>query len=366
MKYDLTFLVGCTGVLLFIACGQRDQMVREAPTDFCLNDALKQKIRIDTVMERPVTQHVNLTGEVTYNPDNVVQFVSLVEGIVVSTHFSLGDYVSKGQVLAAINSPELNAMLAERRNLNARSQVLERELAAAERLYADRIASARDLLEAQSEKERLAADLAGIESSLALFNPNERNGTFEILAPASGYIVEKNMSIGASFNDGESLFTISDLDEVWVMVNVYATDMQFVAPGMEARIRTLAYPNAIFNGQISALSQVFDGEERVLKARVIMKNKALELKPGMSADISVERRTEEQAVAIPADAVIFDDNQYFAVVYDGDCSLHVRNLTFSAKDDTWYFLAEGLAQGERVVSRNHLLVYEKIKNMAIN
>ena len=161
--------------------------------------------------------------------------------------------------------------------------------------------------------------------------------------------------------DGLGLFTVSGLDDVWVMANVYATDMQFVQAGMDVKIRTLAYPGAVFHGQISALPLVFDKNERVLKARITIGNDELRLKPGMSADIAVEKRSGDTAVALPADAVIFDDNQYFVVVYRDDCDIQLRRFSFAARDNEWYFVREGLEAGERVVTKNHLLIYERIK-----
>src|SRR5690606_17779260 len=160
---------------------------------------------------------------------------------------------------------------------------------------------------------------------------------------------------------GDNLFTVSGLNDVWVMANVYATDMQLVQQGMDVQIRTLAYPGEIFHGRISALPQVFDSQERVLKARIVISNENLRLKPGMSADIAVARRTGETAVALPADAVIFDDNQYFAVVYGGDCDLQLRRISLVARDNRWCFVSDGLKAGECVIIENHLLIYEKIK-----
>ncbi|MFC3199663.1 efflux RND transporter periplasmic adaptor subunit [Parapedobacter deserti] len=349
-------------MLLFIAaCGQREQLVENKPEGFCLSENLRHQLVVDTLHERDITQHVTLTGEVSYNPDHVVQFVSWVEGVTVQTHFSLGDYVKQGQVLATIKSPALNTLLTEKRSLQSRRQLSEREFAAAQSLYQDNIASERDLVEARSTLEMLDAELANIEDNLALFRPNPAQGVFEIRSPSSGYIVEKNINPGMPINDGDNLFTVSGLGEVWVMANVYASDIQFVQQGMEVAIRTLAYPGDVFYGRISALPQVFDSEERVLKARIVIPNDGLKLKPGMSADISVERRSGGTAVALPARAVIFDDNQYFAVVYRGDCDVQLRRISFQTRDDQWYFVQEGLEAGERVVSQNHLLIYERIK-----
>lgn len=350
-----------TLVLLALSCGQREQLMEEKRDGFCLNDNLRRDLAIDTVYEREVTQHVTLTGEISYNPDQMVQFVSWVEGVTVQTHFSLGEYVKKGQVLATIKSPELNTLAADAKRIAAELKVAQRDLERTTGLHSDHIASEMELVQAQSAIEMLEAELAGIRSNLALFHPDQTQGIFELRSPASGYIVAKNINPGMPINDGDNLFTVSGLADVWVMANVHAADMQFVKEGMEVGIRTLAYPDEVFQGQISALSQVFDSEERVLKARIVIANEGLKLKPGMSADITVERRSGTTAAVIPASAVIFDDNQYFAVVYAGDCDLQLRRLSLTARDNQWYFVDEGVEAGEQVVSRNHLLIYERIK-----
>ncbi|HWL00208.1 MAG TPA: efflux RND transporter periplasmic adaptor subunit [Parapedobacter sp.] len=344
-----------------VSCGQPDQRVEEQPESFCLSDNLRSGLVTDTLYERELTQHIMLTGEVSYNPDKVIQFVSWVDGIIVQTHFFLGDFVEKNQVLATIKSPTLNTMLAEKKSLEYERLLAERQYEATQGLYTDRIASERDLEQARLTLERLDAEIGHLQENLALFNPTPAQGVFEIRSPATGYIVEKQMNAGMPIRDGDALFTVSALNEVWVMVNVYATDMQFVQAGMEVEIRTLAYPDEIFRGKISALSQVFDSEGRVLKGRVVIENDKLRLKPGMSADISVERRSGQMSVAVPADAIIFDDNQYFAVVYNSDCDLQLRKISFSARDNQWYFVNEGLEAGEHVVSKNQLLIYERIK-----
>lgn len=347
--------------MLAAACAPREQYVEEKPLEFCLSENLRSQLALDTLKERDVTQHITLTGEVSYNPDKVVRFVSWTEGVVVHANFSLGDFVKQGQVLATLKSPGLNTMLAEKRRLELQRQLAERQLVSAQGLYTDHIASDRDLVEAKSDLEKLDAELANINANLALFHPNPAQGVFEIRSPSSGYIVEKNINAGMPINGGDNLFTVSGLDDVWVMANVYATDMQFVQQGMDVQIRTLAYPGEIFHGRISALPQVFDSDERVLKARIVIPNDNLKLKPGMSADIAVARRTGETAVALPADAVIFDDNQYFAVVYGGDCDLQLRRISLVARDNRWCFVSDGLKAGDRVVTENHLLIYEKIK-----
>src|SRR5690606_16938674 len=122
---------------------------------------------IDTAYEREVTRHIALTGEVSYNPDKVVQFVSWVEGIAVQTHFSLGEYVKKGQVLATMKSPELNLLAADAKRIEAELKAARRDLERTTGLHSDHIASEIELVQAQSAIEMLEAELAGIRSNLA-------------------------------------------------------------------------------------------------------------------------------------------------------------------------------------------------------
>src|SRR5690606_22301334 len=106
-----------------IACGTREQPVVEQSEQFCLSENLRDQLIAETLQERPVTQQIQLTGEVSYNPENVVRFVSWVAGITVKTNFLLGDFVKKGQTLAVINSPQLRTLLAEQQRLESQRRV---------------------------------------------------------------------------------------------------------------------------------------------------------------------------------------------------------------------------------------------------
>lgn len=331
---------------------------------FCLDKELKSKITIDTLKKEPITETITLTGNVSYNTDNVVQFTSLISGVVTKTYFSLGDYVKKGQVLAEIKSTELNGLQSENRSLQSQLAVAQRQLQSTKSMFQDGIASQKDLLSAENDVNVLKSSLENIRENLNLYSASSEKSVFQIKAPGNGYIVEKNMSTGMQISsESQSLFTISDLNEVWVMVNIYATNMQSIKENMAVKIKTLAYPDEIFNGKISSLSNVFDSEERVLKARIVMQNKDLKLKPGMSADIIINKEvSDKQAVAVPNKAMIFDNNRNFLLVYKDDCNLEVREVEPSAKNDQVLYFDKGIQENEKIITKNQLLIYERLKN----
>ncbi|THD32586.1 efflux RND transporter periplasmic adaptor subunit [uncultured Flavobacterium sp.] len=348
---------------LLFSCNEKET-VTEKNEKFCLNDDLKKKVTIEEIKREPVSETFTLTGNVTYNSDNVIQFTSLINGVVTNTYFSLGDYVKKGQVLAEIKSTELNGLQSENKSVESQLAVAQRQLASVKSMFEDGIASQKDLIQAESEVKVLKASLENIKSNLALYSASPEKSVFQIKAPSNGFIVAKNMSSGMQISSGsEPLFTISDLNEVWVMVNIYATDMQNIKENMDVKIKTLAYPDEVFSGKISALSQVFDAEEHVLKARIVMKNTDLKLKPGMSADIILNKSnaSAESLLAVPVKAVIFDDNQNYLVVYKDDCNLEIRQVDPVTKNREVVYFDKGIQENEKIISKNQLLIYESLK-----
>src|SRR5690606_4611771 len=131
-------------------------------------------------------------------------------------------------------------------------------------------------------------------------------------------------------------------------------------------IRSLSYPDDVFEGKIAALSQVFDEEERVLKARVIIPNPDFKLKPGMLVDVIAQNESATSALSIPTDALVFDDNQHYAVVYKNDCDMEIRRLQLISKNGSTSFIASGLKENEHVITENQLLIYQKIKESKRN
>jgi membrane fusion protein, heavy metal efflux system len=351
------------GVLLtfLFSCKQSESPKAESET-FCLSETMKNQIELHEVAYEPIEQWIRLNGKVEANPEKQINFVSLVEGIVVNTHFSLGDAVKKGQLLAEIRSTELSGMQAESRTLQSQLAVAKRQLSSVRSMHEDGIASERDLLQARSEVEVLEAEIDKITSNLNLFSSSGTAGLFQIKAPSSGIIIENNIASGLQITEGDALFTISDLSDVWVSINVYAGNVSDIQTGMTVDIKTMSYPDENFEGTITRMSQVFDTEERVLKALVVLENKDFKLKPGMLVDVLVKKSTEDEAFAIPANSVIFDGNKNYVLVYNDECDISQRLVDIQVETNGTAYLRSGIAAGEKVISKSQLIIFEALKN----
>jgi len=307
-------------------------------------------------------QELILTGKVEYDPDRIISYTPLISGVIDKSYFSLGDKVQKGQPLLDIRSTELSALQMEKVSLEAEERVAARELITVQSMFDDKMLSEKELLEAKGKLKQIQAALNKINADMDVYGTDKGNGIFTVNALSSGHIVHKKASHGSTISpESDAVFTIADLSTVWVTVNVYASDLLFVREGMDVEMTTFSYPNEKFYGKINALSQVFDPDERVLKARIIMKNSDLKLKPEMSMLITLKDKTTRYTFAIPSAALIFDDNQYFVVVEESIGNFVIRNVVLQGHTGKTSYISSGLTEGEKVVVKNHLLIYTGLK-----
>lgn len=357
--YVILFLL-----MLVSSCSQNDKknLVIADQSHFCLNDFIKDDIKKVPVERTPVKESILLSAKVEANPDKVVHFVSLVSGVVTKTYFSLGEEVKKGQLLIEMMSSELSDLSSQKSSVASQILVAERQLESVQEMHNDKIASQKDLIEAQSNLNVLNAELQNINAQLKLYKASRERGVFQIKAPASGTIINKNIASGMQVSaDSEPLFTISDLSEVWIMANIYAGNIPFVKKDMQVEIKALPYAEEPFTGKINSISQVFDADDRVLKARVVMDNAEGKLMPGMMVDVIVEKEDGVLANAAPVNALIFDDNQHFLVLYKSECDIEVRKVVPHVQNKTHVFFENNIEEGEQIVTKNHLLIYNHLK-----
>ncbi|MCH5720393.1 efflux RND transporter periplasmic adaptor subunit [Niabella hibiscisoli] len=268
-----------------------------------------------------------------------------------------------GQVLAEVKSVELNSLQSESGNIVQQIKIAERKLESLKDLHSDGIASAKELQEAQSELDILKSEQQKTSANMSLYNASPARGVFQVKAPSSGIVTSKNIAPGTQLNsETEALFTVSNLDEVWVMANIYTSNIAEIKEAMPVEITTLSYPGKIFHGKVSLLSQVMDNDSKVLQARIVMPNKDLLLKPGMMVDITAIKNETTMQVCVPEAALVFDNNEYYLLIYKEDCSIEVRKVNAGNRNNNKIYLPEGVTPGEKIITRNHLLIYQALQS----
>src|SRR5690625_582387 len=191
MKKNLLILLS---ILFFIGCKEQEKIENIENNKYCLDENNRGNVGIWTLNKEKVIQQIHLTGSIESNPDRVVHFVSLVDGIISKTYFSLGDFVEKDQVLAEMQSTELSSLQAELRSLKAQIEIAKVELSATEQMFEDGISSNRDLIEAQNNLRVLESEKQKVENNLSLFSASSTKKVFLIKAPTSGFFTANNIN----------------------------------------------------------------------------------------------------------------------------------------------------------------------------
>jgi cobalt-zinc-cadmium efflux system membrane fusion protein len=347
-------------LMLFFGCKGKTE---EAET--CKNAAFLKSVETTKAVLSHRKEALTLTGKVENSPDQTINFIPLVSGTVEHVFFSLGDKIQRGQNLMSLRSADLNELYAEQISAEAELRIAQREHQSAKALFEDKMLSERELFEAEAQVAQAQAEVNRIKNTLSIYGADSKTGLFMIKSPMSGYILNKQiLSPGSnvSAESDEPLFTISDLSSVWVIVNVYPSNLRFVKVGMESEITTLSYPGEVFHGRINAMSQIFDPEEKVLKARIVMPNKDLKLKPEMFVEVKLKNETEQLCIEIPSDALIFDDNRHFVVVRTSYETFENREVVIQGLYNNTTYIISGLSENEEVVIKNQLLIFSGLKS----
>lgn len=360
-KYSLLLLFWS---VLFTAC-KKENDTQETTTEkkaFCLSNELHANTQTTAISKQPIQEQLTLSGKIEYNENDLVAFKSLLQGIVEKVHFELGDYVKQGQVLGVVRSNEIQDLMQEKRAHENQIALLQKQLQSKKELLNDGMASQPEVSEIEYALKAEQIEAEKINASLKMFR-GTGNGFFQILAPKNGYIVQKNMSSGMAItaDDQEPLFSISNLKEVWVMVNIYANNLKYIHKNDPVKVRTVAYPDKIYSGKIDKIYNVFDDNEHVLKARVILENQELNLMPGLSADIIIDKKnTQGEAFAVPNKAIVFSNNKEYVVVYKNKCSLATKQINRIASNEEYTFVRETFAADEKIVTTNALIIFEEL------
>src|SRR5690554_4958640 len=155
MKNHILFFAS---LLMFLSCKEIETLESQENDKFCLDEISRENIGLLTLKNEKVKEEIHLTGSIEANPDRVVHFVSLVDGIISKTYFSLGNLVQKGQILAEMQSTELTSLQMELQSLKAQIELAEVDLEAKEQMFHDGIASNKERLEVQNQLKILKAE----------------------------------------------------------------------------------------------------------------------------------------------------------------------------------------------------------------
>ena len=362
MKQYITVLM-LAGTLLMAACGGKKEEAKKE-TQFMLSDTMANMIEIDSVRTCHIDDQITLSGEVSFNENNVVKVFPRSSGQVLQAPVSLGDYVHKGQLLATIRSADVAGNFSDLSSAGADVAIAKRQMESVQSLYKSGISSEREYTEAKQNYEKSLAARNKVQSLININggSSSSAGGQYNLTAPIDGYIVEKKTSAGSFIRSdaADNIFTISDLKNVWVNANVYESDIAKIKEGYPVEVKALAYPDKIFTGKVDKISQVLDPQSKALRARITIDNKDMLLKPDMFAKVSVDNEEGDTALCVPTSALVARDGKNYVVLYRSRKDMQVAEVKILKSGETRTFVRKGVQPGQQVITKFQNLIFSQL------
>jgi membrane fusion protein, heavy metal efflux system len=327
-------------------------------------------LQIVAAEKGPLPRTLRLAGAVAYDAFATTPVFAAIGGPVHEILVAPGQFVQAGQPLLTVTSPDYSAARSAYIKALDAYALADKLYVRAQDLFSHGAISEADLQQAESTRTQAHADVEssadalralGVKDPDALIKKTvQSTAEIPVPAPVAGEIVERLVGPGQLLQTGVTqCFTISNTNTVWVLVNVYQSDLPFVHVGDPVEINTDAYPE-LFHGKISYVAPAMDPNTRTLQARIVTQNPGKKLKRDLYVTALVNAGSIPDAITVPDAAVLRDtENQPFVYVQTSTNQFARRVVTVGQSGKGKTQITSGLSEGEHVVGDGSLFLQFK-------
>lgn len=306
-------------------------------------------VKTAVIQKSSMKRILRTTGTVTPDEARVYRLNAAVDGWIRETYQDLtGTFVKKNQQLAYYYAPEF--LSAEQAYLYI--------LAALDRFVSNGRETPTQIQQTKIEIQRYIDTLRTLGMSELQINEIARtrqsSEQIKIVAPASGFIIARNVSFGQRFEKGTEWYRIADLSRIWVLADCFRNEAEYIKPGMKVNI-TVPHQKQELHAMVSNVLPQFDVNSRTLKVRLEMDNPGYLLKPGMFVDVEFPLQMPE-TITIPADAVVDSGLRKTVFIDIGNGFFELRQVETGWRNNGQIEITHGLKEGERIVVSGTFLI----------
>ncbi|HEX6641389.1 MAG TPA: efflux RND transporter periplasmic adaptor subunit, partial [Thermoanaerobaculia bacterium] len=294
-------------------------------------------VKLGKAEYRTVTAATRTVGRVAVDERRLSQVHAKFEGVIEALHVSFtGQPVRRGQPLLAIYSPDVLAT--------------QRELILAQQNRSD---FGKELADAARHRLRLW-DMSDAEIA-QVARTGRAIRAITLRSPATGVVLRKDALLGARVMPENTLYEIADLSSVWVLADVYESDLATLRIGQTAQVTLTSTPGRTWPGRITFVSPVLDEATRTAKVRLEIANPDGLLKPDMYANVSLQQSTAP-VLTVPDSAVLQTGTRSVLFIARGNGQFEPREVQTGAKGGGFIEIRSGVAAGDTVVVDANFLI----------
>ena len=367
-------IVGAVAVIMSLSsCSSKNdtepQAAAAADGNVKLTPAQRQNIHLYTVAPSKFHRTVEATGVVDFDNDQATGVLAPFSGPVTRVLVSLGDHVKPGEPLAAVDSPDFAAAVGTYRKALASARTARRLADLDKDLYEHRSVAQREADQAQTDAVNAEADRdAALQALVSLKVPSQTINDIQegrpvarpdglIRAPIAGIVAEKLITPGQLLQAGTTpCFTVANLSRVWVLAQIFGSDLASVSLGDSARVVTGVGSNQ-FAGTVDNISALVDPDTRAVVTRVVVENPGDFLRKQMYVRVLIQASRESTGLLIPNSAILRDDeNLPFVYVAAGEGGFARQRVTLGYRTGDQQEISTGLGAGNQVVVEGGLFL----------
>jgi cobalt-zinc-cadmium efflux system membrane fusion protein len=331
------------------------------------------KIEVQTIAEQDLDDTILTSGRVTLEDLRSAHVFTPVTGRVVKITAGLGTRVKKGDPLAVIESPDIGNAVSDVHKAEADLIAAEHDFKRKKELFEQKAGSAADQEASEDNWRKATAEVERARQKAYLLragNVDTVTQRYTLPSPIDGEVllmsINPGMEVQGQYSGGatQELFTIGEIDKVWVLGDLYEMDLARVQVGSPAAVTSVAYKDKVFNGHVDWVSGMLDPNTRTTKVRATFDNPDRLLRPEMyvTVQISVEQK---KALAIPRNALLRlgEYKVVFVQVGEDGGLLKFERLPVDVDEgesSQWLEVRHGLEVGQRVVVSGAILLSQKL------
>lgn len=311
----------------------------------------------------PVTEALN--ARIVYDDNYTARVFSSIAGRVVKIAADAGQQVKAGDPLLWIDSPDYaqaaSDSLKAEADLSNKKEVYER----AKQLFDVQGLARRDLESAEADWRQAEAEAQRAKARMENLSGNGAStveGKYILRAPIGGVISERQVNAGSEVRPDATnpLFVITDPKHVWVMADLPEQQIDKVKVGQPIAVEVDAYPNELFPGKVTMISESLDPVMRRLQVRCDVDNGRHKLRPEMYARISPLVNAKSKLPRVPNSALFTEGLYSFLFVEQAPGVLQRRRVTLGMQDADVTYIKDGLRGGERIVTSGAILLNSEL------
>jgi membrane fusion protein, heavy metal efflux system len=222
-----------------------------------------------------------------------------------------------------------------------------------------------------AERDLHAAEtaLAGARSRLRVFGKTDEeiariesdrqvDRITRVPSPIAGTITARKVGPGQYVkpDSPDPLFTVANLSTVWILADVYESDVPLLKVGQPVEARVSAYPNEVFTAHIAYIAPAVDPTTHRVAVRGVIDNRGRRLKPDMFASLHIVTEGDVKSLAVPLGALLHDGDRTSVWVAQSDSQFVKREVTVGLEQDGYAQITSGLEPGEKVAAEGSLLL----------